>query len=106
MGLLWSCGAYPDHYPVHSIVAHQVLPGRAEQSPYFQVSFQLTEFKSCEWAAAIEGSSKKLERLEDSYLLRLDVYRDGEEVLIYCLNRPNRKTKLILPPLSRPIIRQ
>jgi len=106
VGLLWSCGAYPDHHSIDRIVAHQVLPGRAERSPYFEVTFQLTELKSCEWTAAIEGASKTLERLEDSYRLRLDDYREGEEVFIYCLNRPNRKTKLILPPLSRPIIRQ
>ena len=106
VGLLWSCGAYPGHYPIDRIVAHQVLPGRAERRPYFEVTFQLVEIKSCEWTAAIEGASKTLERLEDSYRLRLDDYSEGEEVFIYCLSRPNRKTKLILPPLSRPIIRQ
>jgi hypothetical protein len=106
LGLLWSCGAYPDHYPVDRVVAHQVLPGRAEGRPYFEVTFQLAEWSSCEWTAAIAGAPKTLDRLEDSYRLRLDVYREGEEVFIYCLRRPNRKTKLILPPLSRPIIRQ
>ena len=106
MGLLWSCGAYPDHHPIDRMVAHQVLPGRAERKPYFEVVFQLAELNSCEWAAAIAGVPKTLERLEDSYRLRLDIYREGEEVFIYCLRRPNRKTKLILPPLSRPIIRQ
>jgi hypothetical protein len=106
VGLLWSCGAYPDHHSIDRIVAHQVLPGRARRSPYFEVIVQLTELKSCEWAAAIDGTPKMLERLEDSYRLRLDVYREGEEVFIYCLSHPNRKTKLILPPLSRPIVRQ
>jgi hypothetical protein len=104
--LLWSCGAYPDQYSVDNIVANQVLPGRAEQSPYFEVRFRLTKLKSCEWTASIEGAPKTLDRLEDAYLLRLDEYREDEVVFIYCLNRPNRKTKLILPPLSRPIIRQ
>jgi len=106
VGLLWSCGAYPDHYPIDRIVANKVLPGRAERSPYFEVTFQLAEFKACDWTAAIEGVPKTLERLEDSYRLRLEVYREGEAIFIYCLSRPNRKTKLILPSLSRPIIRQ
>ena len=106
MVLLWSCGVYPDQYSVDNIVAKQVLPGRAEQSPYFEVRFRLTKLNSCEWTASIEGVPITLDRLEDSYLVRLDEYREDEVVFIYCLNRPNRKTKLILPPLSRSIIRQ
>jgi len=106
MGLLGSCGAYSDPFPIDRIVANKVLPGRAERSPYFEVTFQLAEIKSCDWTAAIEGVPKTIERLEDTYRIRLDVYREGEAFFIYCLSRPNRKTKLILPPLSRPIIRQ
>lgn len=103
--LLSSCRVYSSSVQIVNIVATKILPGRAETKPYYEIKIQWTTSNSCEWRADISGSEKKLDELEGIYRLRLDSYQEGTSISIYCLDRPNRKTKLILPPLSRPTIR-
>ena len=106
VGLLSSCRVYSSNVQIVNIVATKILPGRTETKPYYEIKIQWITSNSCEWMADISGSEKKFTELEGIYRLRLDSYQEGASIFIYCLDRPNRKTKLILPPLSRPITRQ
>ena len=105
-GLLCSCGAYRNDIQIVNIEASKVLPGRAETKPYYEIKLKWTAPNSCDWRAKIYGFEKKVDHSGDTYRLRLESYEEGASIFIYCLGRPNRKTKLILPPLSRPITRQ